>query len=359
MSMRKKLNELLSEHESLSQRLASPEIAADSRALAEATKRYSTLNKMVGHIRAFFAAEKALAEIDDVVATGDPADEFVQLAKDERQGAVDALVKAKDAVEELFVQSDGDASRDCFVEIRPAAGGQESALFAGELYRLYTRYADMRGWKLELMDEQPTELGGIKIVAFALSGEGVYARMKYESGVHRVQRVPDTEASGRVHTSTVTVAVLAESDDVDIQINPADLKIDTYRASGAGGQHVNKTESAVRITHMPSGVVVSCQEERSQMKNRDKCMRMLKAKLHEAAQSASDQEQADDRKSQVGTGDRSEKIRTYNFPQTRVTDHRGGITVYRLDELMNGNLDLIADELLKEERKKLINWDEE
>jgi peptide chain release factor 1 len=358
MSMRKKLKELLSEHESLAGKLITPELAADQRAYAEATKRYSILDKMVKLIRAFFAAEKAVAEIDEVVAGGDPHDEFVQLAKDERPAAVLALDAARDAVEDLFVQSDGDASRDCFVEIRPAAGGQESALFAAELYRLYTRYADIRGWKVDLMDEQPTELGGIKMVTFGLSGQSVFARMKYESGVHRVQRVPDTEASGRVHTSTVTVAVLAESDEVDVQINPADLKIDTYRASGAGGQHVNKTDSAVRITHGPSGVVVSCQEERSQMKNREKCMRMLKAKLHEAAQFASDQVTADDRKTQVGTGDRSEKIRTYNFPQTRVTDHRG-VTVYRLEELMNGNLDLIVDELLKIERKKIVNWDEE
>jgi peptide chain release factor 1 len=359
MSMRRKLKDLLSEHESLSQRMGSPDLAADQKAFAEATRRYASLTKMVDPIHAFFAHEKALAEIDDVIATGDQTDEFVQLAKDERPAAVDALAKSKDAVEELFVQSDGDADRDCFVEIRPAAGGQESALFAAELYRLYTRYADVRGWTAELMEEQFTELGGIKMVAFSLSGAGVFGRMKYEAGVHRVQRVPDTEASGRVHTSTVTVAVLMEPDDVDVQVNPADLKIDTFRASGAGGQHVNKTESAVRITHVPTGIVVACQEERSQMKNREKCMRMLRAKLHESAQSAATQATADDRRSQVGTGERSEKIRTYNFPQARVTDHRGGITIYRLDELMNGNLDLIVDELLKEERKRIIDWQDD
>ena len=232
------------------------------------------------------------------------------------------------------------------MEIRGGAGGEEAALFAGALFRMYSRYAESQGWRVEMMDSNPTDLGGFKEVVFSIAGTGAYSRLKYESGVHRVQRVPDTESSGRIHTSTVTVAVLPEAEDVDdVQIGANDLRIDTYRASGAGGQHINKTDSAIRITHLPTGLVVQCQDEKSQFKNKEQAMRMLRAKLLEQAIESQRSETAQNRKSQVGTGDRSERIRTYNFPQGRMTDHRIGLTLHKLDFIMNGDLTELIDAL--------------
>jgi len=255
----------------------------------------------------------------------------------------------------LLLPRDPYAGKDIIMEIRPAAGGDEATLFAAELLRMYLRYAESKGWKSELMYRQDTELGGLKEVGVSITGQEVYQHLKFESGVHRVQRVPATEASGRIHTSTVTVAVLPEADEVDeVPIDPKDLRIDTYRSSGAGGQHVNKTESAIRITHLPTGLVVACQDERSQHQNRDKAMRVLRAKLLELERARAEHEITANRRSQVGTGDRSEKIRTYNFPQSRVTDHRIGLTVHNLAGVMEGDLENVVQALIAEEQKELL-----
>lgn len=245
----------------------------------------------------------------------------------------------------MLLPKDPNDDKNVIIEIRGGAGGEEAALFANSLYRMYTMYAETRGWKQEVLYANPTELGGFKEISFSIEGDGAYSRLKYESGVHRVQRVPETESQGRIHTSTVTVAVLVEADEVELEINPTDLKIDYFRASGAGGQHINKTESAVRITYLPTNVVVECQDERSQHKNKDKAMKILRSRIYEAMQREQEAQIASERRTQVGTGDRSERIRTYNYPQGRLTDHRIGLTLYKLDDVLNGNLDEVFDAL--------------
>ena len=266
--------------------------------------------------------------------------------REELEDAKQQMEKIEEELKILLLPKDPNDSRNVIVEIRGGAGGEEAALFAYNLYRMYSMYAESKRWKSEIAYINETEIGGIKEVSFVIEGEGAYSRLKFESGVHRVQRVPDTEASGRIHTSTVTVAVLPEVDELEFEINPSDLQIDTFRASGAGGQHVNKTESAIRITHLPTGTVVECQDERSQHKNRERAMKILASRLYEAEQEKQNAALAAERKSQVGTGDRSERIRTYNFPQGRVTDHRIGLTLYKIEQIMNGDLDDIIDALV-------------
>ena len=246
----------------------------------------------------------------------------------------------------MLLPRDPNDDKNVIIEIRGGAGGEESALFANSLFRMYSMYAEAKGWKTEILNANPTELGGFKEISFMISGDGAYSRFKFESGVHRVQRVPETESQGRIHTSTVTVAVLPEAEEVDLQINPTDLQIDTFRSSGAGGQHINKTESAIRITHIPTGTVVECQDERSQYKNKDKAMKILRSRILEQERAKQSEAIAGERKSQVGTGDRSERIRTYNFPQGRVSDHRIGLTLYKIEAIMNGDLDELIDALI-------------
>jgi len=329
----------------ISLKLTEPDIVNNNELYRELMKEYKNLTPLVEKYREYENAAESFAEAEMLLAE-ETDDELREMAKEQFQSSKKQMEQLKDELKILLLPKDPDDDRSAIVEIRGGAGGEEAALFAYSLYRMYNMYAASIGWTSELISSNDTELGGFKEVCFMLKGEGVYSRMKYESGVHRVQRVPDTESSGRVHTSTVTVAVLPEVEDVAIEIDPGDLQIDTYRASGAGGQHVNKTESAIRITHKPTGMVVECQDERSQHKNRDKAMAVLRSRLYEKKKREQDDQIAADRRSQVGTGDRSERIRTYNFPQGRLTDHRIGLTIYKLDAVMNGDLADIFDALI-------------
>ena len=316
----------------LEQRISDPEMIAKQDEWQKLTRQHASLTETVETFRRY---KKVLAGIDEameVLEDKSMDEEFRELAQEEK-------------LHVLLIPKDPNDDKNVIIEIRGGAGGDEAALFAGDLFRMYTKYAEAQGWKTEIISANEPELGGFKEVVFSVDGMNAYSKMKFESGVHRVQRVPATETQGRVHTSTVTVAVLPEVDEVDVQINPKDLKIDTFRASGAGGQHINKTESAVRITHLPTGTVVECQDQRSQMKNREKAMKVLAARLQDAAEQEAAASVAADRKAQVGTGDRSERIRTYNYPQGRVTDHRINLTLYKLDQVLNGDMDELINAL--------------
>lgn len=304
------------------------------------------LEPIVTAYRALEAAQSAQRDAQEMMS--DP--ELRELAQEEFSNARAEAERLSAELKLLLVPRDPNDDKDVIIEIRGGAGGEESALFAHSLWRMYSMYAEKRGWAVEVLSQNMTELGGCKEIVFQVSGDGAYSRLKFESGVHRVQRVPETESQGRVHTSTVTVAVLPEAEEVDFEINPADLKIDTFRSSGAGGQHINKTESAIRITHLPTGVVVECQDERSQHKNRDKAMRVLRTRLYEAEQARQNAAIAAERRSQVGTGDRSERIRTYNFPENRVSDHRVKLTLYKLADFMDGALDEVIEALITADR---------
>ena len=340
--MFEKLNALSQRMDELEARLAEPGLYDDPGRAARLLKERNELEPIVQAFRAYRDAQRAQDEALEMLS--DP--EMKELAQEELQQAKADLARLEEELKVLLLPKDPNDEKNIFVEIRGGAGGEESALFAADLYRMYTMYADKRGWQTEVMNASETELGGYKEIVFRVAGDRVYSRLKFESGVHRVQRVPETESQGRVHTSTTTVAVLPEAEEVDFYLDPNDLRIDTFRSSGAGGQHINKTSSAIRITHIPTGTVVECQDERSQHKNRDKAMRVLRSRLYEAEVEKQQAAIAADRKSQVGTGDRSERIRTYNFPENRVSDHRIKLTLYKLDQFLNGDMDEILDALI-------------
>lgn len=337
-----KLVEIEEKYDDLEKRMQDPNVYTDPSLYAKLAREQKEIARIVEVYRQYKKARQTMEEAESLM--NDP--ELKEMAQEEWEAARNDLERLEREIKLLLLPKDPNDSKNVIIEIRGGAGGEEAALFAGDLYRMYTMYADSKHWKTEVANLNETELGGIKEVSFIIIGEGAYSRLKYESGVHRVQRVPDTESSGRIHTSTVTVAVLPEMEEVDFEINPADLQIDTFRSSGAGGQHVNKTESAIRITHLPTGTVVECQDERSQHKNRERAMKILVSRLYEEEQRKQIEAHAAERKSQIGTGDRSERIRTYNFPQGRLTDHRIGLTLYKLDDVLNGDLDEIIDALI-------------
>lgn len=338
------LDELIVKFEDISQKISDPEVIADQEKWQKLMKEHSDLRPIVEKYKEYKetleAIEEALLMLDDTIE-----DDFKELVKEELAENKKKVEPLQEEIKILLLPKDPNDDKNVIVEIRGGAGGDEAALFASDLYRMYNMYAEKCKWKTELMDVNENGLGGFKEVIFMIKGQGAYSKLKYESGVHRVQRIPSTESSGRIHTSTVTVAVLPEAEEVDVEINPNDLRIDVFRSSGNGGQCVNTTDSAVRITHMPTGLVVSCQDEKSQLKNKEKGLKVLRARLYERELALQHAELAAEKKSQVGTGDRSERIRTYNFPQGRVTDHRVGLTLHKLDQILNGDLEEVISTL--------------
>ena len=354
-----KLKAVEARYEEIGELLMDPDIVSDNEQFKKLMKEHKDLTPIVEKFREYTTAKNNEAEARELLEAGGLDKDFKELAEEELESAKKAQEEIAEELKILLLPKDPNDDRNVIVEIRGGACGEESALFAGSLYRMYSMYAESRRWKIEIVGANETELGGYKEISFMITGEGAYSRLKYESGVHRVQRVPETETQGRIHTSTVTVAVLPEAEDVEIEINPADLQIDTYRSGGAGGQHVNKTESAIRITHLPTGLVVECQDERSQHKNKDKAMKVLRSRLYERMMAEQNEAIAGERKAQVGTGDRSERIRTYNYPQGRVTDHRIGLTLYKIEQILNGDIDEIVDALITHYRAEMLKSDEE
>ena len=349
-----KLDAVERRFEEIGLKMTDPTVISDTEQLTSLMKEHRSLEPIVSVYREYKTAKSDMDGVKEMLEEGGLDSEMKELAEAELQETKEKTATLSEELKILLLPRDPNDDRNVIVEIRGGAGGEESALFAASLKRMYTMYAEARRWKVEPLGANETELGGYKEVSFMIEGDGAYSRLKYESGVHRVQRVPETETQGRIHTSTVTVAVLPEAEEVELQINPADLQIDTYRAGGAGGQHVNKTESAIRITHLPTGTVVECQDERSQFKNKDKAMKVLRSRLYERMVAEQNEAIASDRRAQVGTGDRSERIRTYNFPQGRVTDHRIGLTLYKIDTIMNGELDELIEPIITHYRAELL-----
>ena len=348
--MFQKLEDVEKKYIDLTEKISDPEVISRQNEWKVMMKEHSELEPIVEKYREYKKVEKNLEEAKEMM--NDP--ELKELAETEMLEAKEKLPKIEEELKILLIPKDPDDDKNVICEIRGGAGGDEAALFAGTLYRMYSMYAERKHWKLEVLNENETELGGYKEISFMISGRGAYSRLKFESGVHRVQRVPDTEASGRIHTSTATVAVLPEVEDVDIELNPADIKMEVFRSSGAGGQHVNKTSSAVRLIHIPTGMVAECQTERSQVQNREYAMRMLRSRLYEKEKQERDAKLANERKTQVGSGDRSEKIRTYSYPQGRITDHRIGMSIYQIEDFLNGNLDEMIDNLIAADRAEKL-----
>ena len=348
--MLEKLRQIGEKYAELERKMGEPEYYGDVEAYARLAKELKELAPVAAAVREYEKLERDMAEARELFS--DP--EMGEMAREEFESAKARMEELDGEIRLLLLPKDPNDERNVIIEIRSGVGGEESALFASSLYRMYSMYAEAQHWKTEVANLSDTELGGIKEISFIVEGQGAYSRLKYESGVHRVQRVPETEAGGRIHTSTVTVAVLPEVDEVEVELDPADLQIDTFRSSGAGGQHVNKTESAIRITHLPTGMVVECQDERSQYKNKDRAMKILASRLAEAAREKQNAELAAERRSQVGTGMRNERIRTYNFPQGRVTDHRIGLTLYKIDQIMDGALDELIDALTAAEQAEKL-----
>lgn len=341
--MTEKLDLAAARYDEISMRLSDPDVVSNNKLYTELMREYKSLTPLIETYKRYGSLERSLKDAETAANDDDP--EMRRMALEEINSTRGELERCGEELKLLLLPKDPDDDKNVIVEIRACAGGEEAALFANSMFRMYSMYAARQGWKIDVMSSNPTELGGYREICFGVEGEGVYSKLKYESGVHRVQRVPETESQGRIQTSTVSVAILPEVEEVDVDINLADLTVQTFRSSGAGGQHINKTESAVRIIHNPTGTVVECQEERSQRQNKEKALKRLYAILYEVEKTARDSAIAEDRRIQVGTGDRSERIRTYNFPQSRVTDHRINLTLYKLDDMMNGGCDEVFEAL--------------
>lgn len=342
-------------YEELTKKISDPEVISNQNEWRKMMKEQSDLEPIVQKYREYKNVQKELEEAKEMLNDK----ELKELAEEEMLAAKEKLPVLEEELKMLLIPKDPDDEKNVICEIRAGAGGDEAALFAGTLFRMYSMYCDRKHWKLEVLNENPTELGGYKEISFMIKGKGAYSRLKFESGVHRVQRVPETEASGRIHTSTATVAVLPEVEDVEVEINPADIRMEVFRASGAGGQHVNKTSSAVRLIHIPTGMVAECQTERSQVQNRDYAMKLLRSRLYEKEKAERDSELENQRRSQIGNADRSEKIRTYNYPQGRITDHRIGVSIYQMDNFLNGDLDDMIDNLIAADTAEKLKGNEE